>query len=59
MTVAQLIGILMSVKNKNLSVFIEDYETSNLHDVTEVDFQLNDRFRIHLGQKLYHNKNVR
>ena len=50
MTVAQLIGILMNVENKNLPIFIYNPETSDLHDVGEVDFELSDRIDINLGQ---------
>ena len=50
MTVAQLIGILMNVENKNLPVFIYNPETSDLHDIADIDYDMTDRVDINLGQ---------
>ena len=51
MTVAQLIGILKNIENKNLPVFIYSVETSDLHDIADIDYSLTDRVDINLGDK--------
>ena len=51
MTVAQLIGILKNIENKNLPVFIYNVETSDLHDISDIDYSLTDRVDINLGDK--------
>ena len=49
MTVAELIGILKNVENKNLPVFIYNTETADLHDIADVDYSMTDRVDINLG----------
>ena len=51
MTVAELIGILMNVENKNLPVFIYNGETADLYDIADIDYNMTDRVDINLGDK--------
>ena len=51
MTVAELIGILKNIEDKSLPVFIYNCETSDLHDIADIDYSLTDRVDINLGDK--------
>ena len=50
MTVAELIGILKNVENKSLPVFIYNPETSDLHSISLIDYNMTDRVDINLGE---------